>query len=214
MLWACVLLPHLALDGVLRRHAEPEHPLALVSGPAQRRVLVAVNDAALHCGLHRGQSLGAAQALCAEVTLVEYDIDHVARWQQFLAAWAYRYSSQVSIEFPGAIVLEIAGSLSLFGPWPPLEARLREELAALGFRHRIALAPTASAAWVLAGHHDGLAVTTSELMCRALAAVPLRRARLPNNAAIALDKIGIRDLGKLLSLPRAALAKRYGPELL
>lgn len=214
MLWACLLLPHLALDGVLRRHAEPERPLALVGGPAQRRVLVAVNDAASRCGLQRGQSLGAAQVLCAELGLVEYDLDQVARWQQFLAAWAYRYSSQVSTAFAGAVVLEIAGSLSLFGPWPRLEAQLRAELTALGFRHRIALAPTARAAWVLAGHQDGLTATSAEIMRQALSTVPLRRARLPNNAALALQKIGIRDLGKLWSLPRAALGKRYGPELL
>ena len=214
MLWACVLLPHLALDGVLRRLAEPGQALALVSGPMHRRVLFAVNDAALQRGLQRGQSLGAAQALCADLRLVEYDADQVARWQHFLAAWAYRYSSQVSVAFPGAVVLEIAGSLNLFGPWERLEARLREELAALGFRHRIALAPNAAAAWVLSGHHDGLAVTTPESMRHALSSVALRRARLPNNAALALHKIGIRDLGKLWSLPRAALGKRYGPELL
>jgi protein ImuB len=87
-------------------------------------------------------------------------------------------------------------------------------LTDLGFRHRIALAPNAAAAWILSGHQDGLAVTTPEIMHRALAMVPLRRARLPNNAAVALNKIGVRDLGKLWSLPRAALAKRYGPELL
>src|SRR4249919_1779160 len=143
MLWACVLLPHLALDGVIRRLADPEPALALVSGPAQRRVLFAVNAAAVQRGLQRGQSLTAAQALCADLRLIEYDADHVARWQHFLAAWAYRYSSQVSVAFPGAVVLEIAGSLNLFGPWPRLEARLREELIALGFHHRIALAPTA-----------------------------------------------------------------------
>jgi len=214
MLWACILLPHLALDGVLRRHPEPEQPLALISGPAQRRALFAVNDAAARHGLQRGQSLAAAQALCADVKLLEYDADQAARWQHFLAAWAYRYSSQVSVAFPGAVVLEIAGSLNLFGPWPRLEAQLRAELASLGFRHRIALATNAAAAWVLSGHHDGLAVTTPESMRLASAAVPLRRARLPNNAALALHKIGIRDLGKLASLPRAALGKRYGPELL
>ncbi len=214
MLWACLLLPHLALDGVLRRHPEPDRPLALVDGPAQRRVLVAVNAAAAQCGLQRGQSLGAAQALCAETNLIEYAAAHVARWQHFLAAWAYRYSSQVSVAFPGAVVLEVAGSLGLFGPWPRLEARMREELAALGFRHRIALAPIASAAWVLSGHRDGLAVTCIESMQQALAAVSLRRARLPNEAASALAAMGIRDLGKLLSLPRVALGKRYGPELL
>jgi len=42
MLWACILLPQLALDGVLRRHPDPDAPLALVGGPAQRRMLRAV----------------------------------------------------------------------------------------------------------------------------------------------------------------------------
>ena len=65
MLWACILLPQLALDGVLRRHPGPDAPLALVGGPAQRRVLRAVNDAARAAGLRAGQSLGAAQALCS-----------------------------------------------------------------------------------------------------------------------------------------------------
>src|SRR5690606_1547838 len=60
MLWACIHLPTLALDGVLRRHPRPEAPLALVGGPAQRRVLVAVNAAAARAGLHRGQALAAA----------------------------------------------------------------------------------------------------------------------------------------------------------
>ncbi|MEG3157719.1 DNA polymerase Y family protein, partial [Lysobacter zhanggongensis] len=46
MLWACILLPQLALDGVMRRHPDPDAPLVLVTGPAQRRVLHAVNPAA------------------------------------------------------------------------------------------------------------------------------------------------------------------------
>jgi protein ImuB len=63
MLWACILFPQLALDGVLRRHPQPERPLALVTGPAQKRVLAAVNPAAARAGLHVGQALAAAHAL-------------------------------------------------------------------------------------------------------------------------------------------------------
>ncbi len=43
MFWACILLPQLALDAVLRRLPDPEAPLALVSGPAHLRSLHAVN---------------------------------------------------------------------------------------------------------------------------------------------------------------------------
>lgn len=214
MLWACVLLPHLALDGALRRHPQPDRPLALVSGPAQRRVLAAVNATARRHGLQRGQGLGAAQALLPGLTTLEYDERAIAQHRQLLAAWAYRYSSQVSGDFPDAVVLEVAGSLGLFGPWPRFEAQLREDLQALGFRHRIALAPVACAARVLAGHQDGLVADDLVTMHAALAQVPIRRSRLPPEAAMAFEHLGLRRLKQVFALPRAALGKRHGPELL
>jgi len=137
-----------------------------------------------------------------------------SRGQALLAAWAYRYSSQVSTDFPDAILIEAEGSLGLFGPWPRFEAQLRDDLAALGFRHRIALAPTASGARVLAGHQDGLAITTMEILRRALAQVPVAYACLPPELSAAFEHLGLRTLGKLFALPRAALGKRYGPGLL
>ncbi|MBC7991022.1 MAG: DNA polymerase Y family protein, partial [Luteimonas sp.] len=155
MLWACVLLPQLALDAVLRRTPDPERPLALVTGTAQLRSLHAVNAAAAQAGLKAGQRLSAAHALVSDFDTAEYDPAAAERWHRFLAAWAYRHSSQVSMQWPNAIVLEAGASFRLLGPWPRFEARLRADLDALGFRHRIALAPTPRAALVLAGVQDG-----------------------------------------------------------
>src|SRR3546814_414372 len=158
MLWACIHLPQLALDAVLRRTPDPDRPLALVSGPAHLRHLHAVNETAAQAGLKPGMRLSAAHALLSDVALVEHDASADARWQRFLAAWAYRHSWQVSAQWPGAIVLEVRASFRLFGPWPRFEARLREELDGLGFTHRIALAPTPRAALAFAGLRDGFAV--------------------------------------------------------
>ncbi|MFT3806750.1 Y-family DNA polymerase [Arenimonas sp.] len=214
MLWACVLLPQLALDTVLRRHPAPGKPLALVHGPLQRRTLLAANGAARARGLQPGQSFATAQALLPDLTAIEYDEESVAQARRLLAAWAYRYSSQVSVAFGDAIVLEIQGSLGLFGPWPLFEARLRDDLAALGFHHRIAMAPVASAAHVLAGHRDGLAIENTAPMLSALAQVPIAQARLPAAAAGAFEHLGLRRLGQVFALPRASLGKRHGPGLL
>ena len=54
MLWACILLPQLALDGVLRRRPPSDEPLVLVSGPAQGRIVHAANASARAVGIHRG----------------------------------------------------------------------------------------------------------------------------------------------------------------
>ena len=214
MLWACILLPRLALDGVLRRLPDPDPPLALVGGPAQLRSLHAVNDAASQAGLRAGMRLTAAQALLPEFAMVDHDPAAEARWQRFLAAWAYRHSSLVSTHWPGCLVLEVRASFRLLGPWPRIEARLREELGMLGFRHRIALAPTPRAAHVFAGLRDGLAVMQPEAMSALLDRVPVRRARLPGDAGERLHRMGIRDLRALRALPRDSLQRRFGRPLL
>lgn len=214
MLWACVLLPQLALDGVLRRLPDPAAALALVAGPAQLRTLHAVNAAAAQAGLRAGMRLPAALALLPEFAMVEHDPLAEARWQHFLAAWAYRHSSLVSAQWPGCIVLEVRASFRLLGPWPRIEARLREELGALGFAHRIAMAPTPRAARVLAGVQDGLAVPNPMAMQGVLDQVPVRRAALPGDAGERLQRMGIRDLRALRELPHDSLRRRFGPELL
>jgi protein ImuB len=153
MLWACINLPHLALDGILRRRPTAG-PLVLVDGPIHARTIVSANDAARAAGLHVGQRLSAAQALLAQFDALPYDRDSVSRWLRFLAAVAYRYSAEVSL-LPHAIVLEVSRSMGLFGPWPRLESLLRADFTALGFRHRMAVAPTAHAAHVLTTVSDG-----------------------------------------------------------
>jgi protein ImuB len=222
MSWACILFPQLALDGVLRRlqavapaHPEPvEGPLALVTGPAQKRVLAAVNPAATRMGLHAGQALASAHALVSEFATLEYDIAEVARSRDLLAAWAYRYSSQVTTTFADAVALEVGASLRLFGPWPRFERQLREDLVALGFSHRIAVAPNPRAAWVLAGTQDAIALMQPSALPVALARIPVAHARLDAKTAQALHAMGLRRLGQLFAAPRASLAQRFGNGLL
>ena len=129
VLWACILVPQLALDAVLRRLPDPDPPLALVEGPAQLRSLHAVNAAAAGAGLKPGMRLSAAHALLADVRTVDYDPQAEAHWHRFLAAWAYRHSSMVTMQWANAIVLEARASFRLFGPWPRFERRLRRRKA-------------------------------------------------------------------------------------
>ncbi|MEP6634915.1 MAG: DNA polymerase Y family protein, partial [Luteimonas sp.] len=181
MLWACIYLPHLGIDSVLRRHPTPELPLVTAGGTPERRQVVAVNTAAARAGLRPGQSLSAAHALLTNFTMVEHDEAAIARWQRFLAAWAYRYSSQVFADWPNCIVLEVAGSFGIRGAWPTFQAQLRDDLKALGFRHRIAMAPTPRAARILSRVQDGLAVDHPDRLQATLGRVPVRCAYLPED---------------------------------
>lgn len=209
MLWACILLPQLALDSVLRARDDPDTPLVLLSGPAQRRVLQAVNPPARALGLRAGQSLSTAQALAREFVCVEHDPAAVEQLQQLLAAWAYRFSGQVSLHYPRALLLEVQSTLGLFGPWPAFEARLRAELTGLGLRHRIVLASNPVAARMLANAHDGLAASCAQTTRQALLQMPIDRVGLPADAAKAFERMGLRSLDQVLALPRDTLARRF-----
>ncbi|VVP04499.1 Protein ImuB [Pseudomonas fluorescens] len=214
MRWVCILFPQLALDAVLRQRADPDEPLALLTGPAQRRVLQAVNASARALGLRPGQSMTAAQALSKGFVTAEYDAAEIEHWQQFLAAWAYRFSSQVSVHYPRAVVFEIESSLGLFGPWPHFEARLRAELGELGFRHRIVAAPNPVAARVLANAYDGLVVPDDQALQYHLGQLPIDRIGLEAGVATALSRMGLRTLSQVQALPRQSLARRFEAQVL
>lgn len=214
MLWACILLPQLAMDGVQRQRANPDEPLALLTGSPQRRIVQAVNPAARALGLKPGQSLTAAHALTRGFASAEYDLVAIERWQQFLAAWAYGFSAQVSLHYPRCLLLEVQSSLGLFGPWPRFEARLRAELSALAFQHRIAVAPNPAAARVLVNIGDGLMAGDGQTLRQMLDPLPVDRLGLDATVTTACNRMGLRQLRQLLALPRDSLARRFPADVL
>jgi protein ImuB len=214
MRWACILLPQLALDHALRQRDDPHMPLALLAGPANRRVIQALNPAARELGLRAGMLLSTAQLLSRDFATADYDLAAIAHCQAFLASWAYRFSSQVSLRYPRALLLEVQSSLALFGPWPRLEARLREELELLGYQRRIVLAPNPAAARALANVHDGLAVADETTLAQTIGRLPVQRAGLGRDEAEALLRMGLRRLDAVLRLPRETLARRFPASLL
>src|SRR5690606_9009390 len=214
MRWACILLTRLALDGVQRGRDDADAPLVLVSGHVPRRLIRAVNAQARALGLRPGMSLTAAQTLVTDFAVAEYDEQQISHWQHFLAAWAYRYSSHVSLDYPHALLLEVESSLGLFGPWPRFEQRLREDLAGLGFQHRIVLAPNPAAARALTNVHDGLAVMDSLALREHIQRLPIQRSGLDARSVATLSRMGLKQLGQLLRLPRDTLARRFPAEVL
>ena len=214
MQWACISFPQLALDDVLRQRSDAAAPLVVFEGAGSRARVCAANAAAQHHGLHAGQSLIAARALYPRVDAVEHDAAAVERRLAFLAAWAYRYSSQVCRTFPGTLLLEVRASFRLFGGWPALQAELRRDLAALGFEHRIAVAPNPHAARVLARARDGCAIEDEAHLLDALGTLPVERSGLDASCAESLQRMGLRRLHQLFVLPRAELGKRIGTQAL
>ena len=213
MLWAALLLPRLGLDALVR-HApqvdEKRHNLALISHDQARPLIVDAMPRVCAAGVHRGQTLAAAQALFPGLKVTPHDPTQEHRLRELLAGWAYGYSSHVSLRESGALLIEIGGSLKLFGPWPKLEQRWRAELNDLGITHRLAVAPTALGALALAQTQDGVLLANHAVLRQALDALPIEQAPIPPHIVDALRGMGLRRLREVLALPRAGLIRRYG----
>lgn len=215
MFWVCLRFPHLALDALQGVASNgPARATAIVEGPMQRRHIVLANVAARAAGVRPEQPLALAHALCPALRVLARDTGAERQSLEAFAALAYRYSADVHLRLPDAVLFEAGASLKLFGRWPTLQSRLRGELARSGFSCCVAAAPTATAAHVFAASSDGIAIAALPALQAALTVLPLARGGLEPRTTEALLGMGLRTLGDLFRLPRPELARRIGPAAL
>ena len=131
-----------------------------------------------------------------------------------LATSAQRFTPRVSLVAPDGLLLEVKGSLHLFGGTDGLIRALANECGTVGIEPAIALAPTPLAAMVAARAGKPFIVTNKAQLIGRLSAVPLAPLRWPQDVVERLARMGVRTIGQALRLPRAGFARRFGPEQL
>lgn len=109
-----------------------------------------------------------------------------------------------------AFVLDIAGTERLFGPPQKLAERLRDDLAAAGFRASIVVSGNFHAARMKAAWSRGIQVIAEGAEAVALAKLPLEALELEEDARETFAIWGIRTLGELAALPEVELITRLG----
>lgn len=211
-LWLCVGLPGLALE--IFDAADAAEPLAIIDGEQTRSVVHVVNASARHAGVRPGLRLNAAYALCPSLQTRARDPEREARHLARLAYWCERFTPWVSVVEPGALLLEVRGSLGLFGGVEALCRVVESELQGLHHQCRLALAPTPLASLWLARAGQRVRVTEPGALAGQLAPLPLQCLQWPAKTTAALRGMGVRRLGELMRLPRAGFARRFGKQRL
>jgi protein ImuB len=182
--------------------------IAIVDTDRQRRVLCC-NTAALHAGIRPGHTFNAAIALCSHAQLYSRDLTAELELLEAIARSCQTYTPMVSIEPPNELLLEVRGSLHLFGGASALVQRLQSELQAKGLMPQMSLADTARGAqWLARCAREPHLANPSD--SSALSALPVRVLHWPNELEQKLLQWGITDIGDLLRLPRGGLARRIG----
>ncbi len=128
-----------------------------------------------------------------------------------LAGQAQAFTSLVSIEPPNALLLEIHGSLRLFGALRDLHARIDAHWQALALRSSSAAAPSTLAALWFARCGGQALIEDPAALAGRLAQLPIACTAWDPACLQTLRAMGVTRLGELLRLPRAGLARRIGP---
>ncbi len=241
MLWLCLHLSQLPLeifdDVIGHEYADdvdssprttnsaettgqtPLKPTVVISGHR----IEFCNPAALACGITPDTPLGTAYGLCPDLHISRRDTAREQRALQHLAYGCYRFTSVVCVQSPDNLLLELQGSLKLFGGVRRLCALIATEVAAHRYSYTFGLAPTPAAAQLISrGTVDSVAafddrtgtVIDTALFNRVLHALPLSVLDCSATLQASLQRTGLRQLGDVLRLPAAALGKRCGQGLL
>jgi protein ImuB len=208
MLWLAVYLPWLPLEALPVADGRPRCVI-------EQRLVLASSAGARAAGIACGMSAATAGSLAPEVQQLARDPAREAAFVQALALALARYTPHVVVD-GDAVLLEVAATLRLFGGVRALMRQVRATARGCGARVRLALAPTAGAAALLARVAPARALQRARTQ-RLLDALPLSPAlqalQQPPRLAQLLQTIGCVRLGEVRVLPRAGLRRRGGGEL-
>lgn len=213
MLWLCIHLPALPLEAL---SPPADEPAGVVEVQGSRRLVIAANPAATQRGVGPGTPVNSALGLIPEIRLLPRDPQAERQVLETLACWAYGLGTPVTLCAEDLMVwVEIRRSLRLFGGWPALRQHIAAEAAHLPHTKQYGIAPTLSAAALLAHAGVGLErpISLRQEIPRAIRQWPLRL--LPFDPAVAdvLHGSGLRRIGEVLALPRDSLGRRFGQQV-
>jgi len=206
-LWLCIDFHRLPLE--VFTISDPA-PLAVVEGEGGGLRICQCSESAARTGVGAGIPLNAALALCPTLDIRERAPDREARALERLAAWACQFTDLVSPEPPHRLLLEIRGSLKLFGGLAALCKQVRADIGTMRYTASLAVAPTPrAAAWLCRARQNAI-VTEPALLSGRLGELPLACTGWPDEIRERLDAMGVFTVGDCLRLPRGGFARRVG----
>jgi protein ImuB len=205
-LWLCLGLPHLPME--VRSGGCDDQDARVIVDRAGR--VVQASAAAADSGVAPGLPLNAALALCPGLVTLARDAAAEQAALERLAAWAGAFTSLVSLAPPAALLLEVQGSLRLFGGLEALRLRICGALCATGHEGREAVAPTPLAALWLARAGHAEAVTDPAALAGRIGRLRPAVTGWPEATLATLRSLGVESLADCLRLPRDGFARRIG----
>ena len=186
-----------------------ETPFALVETGVHGIRITAVNGHAAEHGVRIGQALADARAALPQLLTHSADRRRDRASLLLLARWCGRYGPNRNISGDDGLWIDVTGVAHLYGGEAELVRDLMERLLRFGLTVRVGLADTLGAAHALARYAPSPAIASAGGGKPHLAKLPVEALRLAPDTVLLLQRLGLKRIGDLYALPRAALQRRF-----
>ncbi len=191
-----------------------ETPFVLVKQDHGRKLICAGNSIALQQGIDHGMVLADARAIYPSL-IVEDDVPDLSlRLLNKLAEWGIRYSPFVALDPPDSLLIDASGCAHLWGTEQSYLNNIISGFNKLGYQTRAAIADTIGAAWGAARFSSNGTVVDAGAQLSALLPLPPQALRLEPGQIDLLHKLGLRRIAQFIHMPRPALRRRFGKQIL
>ena len=220
MLFACIFVPDFPVEALLR--AEPalrSQAVAVLEGKPPLQKVFAVNEKARRLGIDPGMTKIQVEP-CTELVLRPRSPLQEAAAHAVLLDCAQSFSPRIEDTAPDAVLLDLSGLESLFGPLPKIARDIARRTSDLGLEANVATACNPDTARFAARGFAGVTVVPEGQEAERLGNLPLDvlfpELISPNPSEEAgrfletFDLWGVRNLRALCALPEVALSERLG----
>lgn len=211
MRWLYLHFYNLHLDSLMNSE-ETNEPMIIVD--ANKNEVVQLNSVAMEMGFKVSMGLATALALNDHVKIIEYQTQQEHNTLVNIADALYQYSADIALLPPQGLCLNVTSMTKLYGSINNYWAVIIQALSTLGYSYSYAFSTTPMQAQLLAKTQYNQTELAHLPTNKTLLSLPIANLPLTAKLIQSLQRIGIRSLGQLLSLPAKQLSQRFDKELI
>lgn len=202
---------YFAADRLVRLRPELRGKPFLLYIPERGRMVVSASSPVLEKeGIFPGMVVADVRAIFPSVDVFPDDPVTEEKLLENLAEWCLRYTPAAATDLPDGLILDISGCPHLWGgEFPYLEA-ITSRLRKGGYTVHAAIADTIGTAWAMARYGSNNPIVKAGGQEEALMPLPPAALRLDSAILQQMEKLGFRQIGQLLHIPRTNLRRRFG----
>ncbi len=210
-IWFC----NLATDWMVRRNPSLKDIPFVLAAPDHGKMKVTVaNQLAQQDGIYKGMALADARTINHTLQHFDDEPNTEIKLLTGLAEWFIRFTPSVAVDNNDGLLLDATGCAHLWGGEKKYLTDIHKRLQHFGYSHKFGMADTIGTAWAVARFGKETSIVESGLHTTALLPLPTTALRLETVITERLQKLGLVQIKSFIQMPRTALRRRFGKELL